>query len=98
MQELSSSTFLYKAEVDGTHELFLTLDEDEAVDSIRPTDANGNPVAAVRMSLSDGNISGDGRTGDDLDILKGFPLMAGHLLAQWKRDDRPPQEILKFFA
>jgi hypothetical protein len=73
----SSLPFLYRGEVDGTHEVFLILDEE--TDSIRPSDSDGNLI-------------------EDPDMIKGFPLMAAHLLTQWKRQGHPPQEIRKFFA
>lgn len=93
LQESGTSPFLYKGEVDGTHEVFLILDEERA--EIRPADSQGNPVESLRMSLSDGNISG---TVSDQNLVKGFPLMAAHLLAQWKKQGHPPAEIRKFFA
>ncbi|MFE9767842.1 hypothetical protein ACFYPC_25535 [Streptomyces sp. NPDC005808] len=93
INEIPPPPFLYKAEIDGTHEVFLILDE--KANSIRPSDSNGNPVESIRMALDHGNISGDI---EDPNMIRGFPLMASHLLTQWKRQGNPPQEISKFFA
>ncbi|KPI16581.1 hypothetical protein OK074_8390 [Actinobacteria bacterium OK074] len=93
MEDAPSPPFLYRGEVDGTHEFFLTLDEQSQ--SIRPSDIDGNPLGSIRMDIGDGNLSG---TVEDPDTISGFPLMAAHLLSQWKKQGRPPQEIRKVFA
>lgn len=93
IQEKASPPAFYRGEVDGTHEVFLILDE--AANSIRPADSDGNPVATIRMNIDDGNISGEI---EDPNLIKGFPLMAAHLLTQWKKTGQPPTEIRKFFA
>ncbi|MEW2115881.1 hypothetical protein AB0945_11905 [Streptomyces sp. NPDC005474] len=93
IQEPPAPPFLYRGEVDGTHEIFLVLDEEAG--SIYPSDSNGDRIASIHMDIGDGNISG---TTDDPNMTKGFPLMAAHLLMQWKKQGNPPQEIRKFFA
>lgn len=84
---------LYRAEIDGTHEVFLILDEEQAV--IRPVDRDGVPVGSLRMTLPDGGLSG---TAPNRLLAREFPLIAAHLLAQWRKEGRPPAEIRRYFA
>ncbi|MFC9848351.1 hypothetical protein [Streptomyces sp. NPDC127595] len=49
-------------------------------------------ASSVRPSDSSGNPI------EDPGVINGFPLMAAHLLTQWRRQGHPPQEIRKFFA
>lgn len=91
--ETPRPSLLYKGEVDGTYEVFLILDERS--DSIRPADSNGTPIPALRMSLSDGSLSG---SSEERDAVRGFPLLAAHLVAEWRRRGHPPQEIRKYFG
>ncbi|MFF4275778.1 hypothetical protein [Streptomyces sp. NPDC001536] len=84
---------LYRAEVDGTHEVFLILDERS--DSIRPADSNGTPLPGLRMSLSGRNLSG---SSEERDAVRGFALLAAHLAAEWQRCGHPPREIRKYFG
>ncbi|WP_405647140.1 hypothetical protein [Streptomyces sp. NBC_00019] len=75
-------SLLYKAEVDGSYEVFLVLDEQSR--SIRPSDSNGNAI-----------LSG---TSEEQDAIRGFTLLAAHLAAEWEKLGRPPQEIRKVFG
>jgi hypothetical protein len=88
-----SPAHLYRGEVDGMDEVFLVLDERS--DSIRPADSHGTPIATLRMSLSGKSLSG---SAEERDAVRGFPLLAAHLAAEWQRHGHPPQEIRKYFG
>ncbi|MER6184429.1 hypothetical protein [Streptomyces sp. NPDC001652] len=88
-----SPAHLYRGEVDGQYEVFLILDERS--DSICPADSNGVPIPALRMSLSGGSLSGSSQKRD---TVRGFPLLAAHLAAEWQRRGQPPQEVRKYFG
>ncbi|MFF8579618.1 hypothetical protein ACF05R_12980 [Streptomyces albidoflavus] len=93
---------LYRATVhnaDGTHEAFLLLTPDPP--SVHLTDARGNPSGGLRMSLADGTVERTDAEPQGARCSLGaedFRTLAAHLLTQYGKQGRPPEEIRRVFA
>ncbi|MFF5411970.1 hypothetical protein ACH4GG_23900 [Streptomyces albidoflavus] len=93
---------LYRATVhnaDGTHEAFLLLTPDPP--SVHLADARGNPSGGLRMSLADGTVErtdAEPQEAHPALTTEDFMTVAAHLLAQHRRQGRPPGEVCRVFA
>lgn len=93
---------LYRATVhnaDGTHEGFLLLTP--APPSVQLADARGNPSGGLRMSLADGTLQRtDAEPPEPRCSLaaEDFRTLAAHLLRQYGKQGRPPEEIRRVFS
>ncbi|MET9351666.1 hypothetical protein ABZY14_01410 [Streptomyces sp. NPDC006617] len=86
---VSSSAFLFRAEVGDEVALHLLLDREAG--SVRPADEDGRPVGARRLDLKDGTFHSVNADDD-------FILLASHLAAQWRKPGSTRREIRKYFG
>ncbi|PPS87918.1 hypothetical protein [Streptomyces sp. MH60] len=86
---VSSSTFLFRAEVNDDAVLHLLLDRESG--SVRPADEDGRPVGVRRLDLQDGTFH-------SVDADDDFVLLASHLAAQWRKSGTSQREVRKYFC
>ncbi|MFG2313526.1 hypothetical protein [Streptomyces tendae] len=89
VRRVSSSAFLFRAEVDDKVVLYLLLDREAG--SVRPADEDGRPVGVRRLDLDDGTFH-------SVNADEDFVLLASHLAAQWRKRASPPREVRKYFG
>ncbi|MBZ2408343.1 hypothetical protein HX747_12160 [Streptomyces sp. L06] len=93
---------LYRAtvhNVDGAHEAFLLLTPDPP--SVQLTDPRGNPSGGLRMSLADGTVERTDAEPPEASCsldAEDFRTLAAHLLTQYGKLGRPPEEIRRVFS
>ncbi|MGW4433902.1 hypothetical protein [Streptomyces tendae] len=90
VRRVSSSAFLFRAEVDDEVVLYLLLDREAG--SVRPADEDGRPVGVRRLDLNDGTFHSSVNADED------FVLLASHLAAQWRKPGSPQLEVRKCFG
>ncbi|NEV88544.1 hypothetical protein GUR47_17965 [Streptomyces tendae] len=89
VRRVSSSAFLFRAEVDDEVVLYLLLDREAG--SVRPADVDGRPVGMRRLDLNDGTFH-------SVNADQDFVLLASHLAAQWRKPGSPQREVRKYFG
>ncbi|AXQ58958.1 MULTISPECIES: hypothetical protein [Streptomyces] len=94
--------YLYRATVhtaDGTHEAYLALHP--APVTVHLTDPRGNPTGGLSVSLANGTLERTGAESPETRpslSTEDFRTLAAHLLTQYRKQRRPPEEIRRVFA